>query len=143
MRETLSFHIAALYRDFLAYTTGELKKLGLSFGQMPLILYAGKHPNCTQADLTKALRLDWGYSQRSIAKLTESGFMRKEYDRNRSGNCLTLTETGARAFAACHQVFGTWDCIRTSALSDEEKKTLILLLNKMTGEGKQIHNDQV
>ena len=60
MKETLAFHIAALYRQFLAYTTEELKKAGLSFGQMPLIIYTGKHPGCTQADMTKMLRLDWG-----------------------------------------------------------------------------------
>ena len=60
MKETLAFHIAALYRQFLAYTTEELKKAGLNFGQMPLIIYTGKHPGCTQADMTKMLRLDWG-----------------------------------------------------------------------------------
>ena len=137
MRETFAFQITVLYRDFLAFTTEELKKLGLSFGQMPLILYVGKHSCCTQADLTKALRLDWGYSQRSIAKLVDNGFMKKEPDQEKAGNCLTLTGKGADAFDVCHEVFGTWDRSHLNGLNAEEKETLFLLLQKMTAEGKE------
>ena len=78
MKDTFAFQVLVLYREFLAYTKKELKALGLSFGQMPLIVYAGKHPGCMQADLTRALQLDWGYSQRSVGKLVETGFMTKE-----------------------------------------------------------------
>ena len=137
MRETVAFHITVLYRNFLSYTREELKKLGLSFGQMPLILYLGKHPDCTQADLTRELQLDWGYSQRSIAKLVDSGFLIKESDRTKSGNRLRLTERGTDAFDACHQVFGAWDRIHTDKLSPQETETLMLLLDKITAEEKK------
>ena len=134
MRNTFAFQITVLYREFLAYTTAELKKLGLSFGQMPLILYVGKHPDCTQAELTRALRLDWGYSQRSIAKLVESGFMNKVADKIKPGNCLNLTEKGESAFAACHEVFPSWDRLHADRITSEEKETLLLLLHKLTAE---------
>ena len=134
MKETLAFHIAALYRQFLAYTTEELKKAGLSFGQMPLIIYTGKHPGCTQADMTKMLRLDWGYSQRSVTKLADLGFLQKEYDPDRACNCLKLTERGEEAFALCHQVFTSWDQLQTDKLSEQDKQTLLLLLRKITTE---------
>ena len=137
MKETFAFQITVFYREFLAYTTAELKKLGLSFGQMPLILYVGKHPDCTQAELTKALRLDWGYSQRSIAKLAKSGFMNKEPDKIKSGNCLILTEKGEHAFAVCHDVFASWDSLHLSKLTSDEKEALFLLLNKIKAEGKE------
>ena len=137
MKETLAFQIAALYRDFLSYTTETLKKLGLNFGQMPLILYVGKHPGCTQAVLTKTLKLDWGYSQRSTMKLVDAGFLRKEPDRIKSGNCLYLTEKGQNAFVVCHQVFGSWDGLHGEKLTSEEKENLLLLLNKMTAERKE------
>lgn len=137
MKETLAFHIAALYREFLAYTTEELKTLGLSFGQIPLIIYTGKHPGCTQADLTRALRLDWGYSQRSITKLVNGGFLSKEYDEARSCNCLTLTESGCRAFEACHSVFYDWDRQKTAVLSEEESTALLSLLRKLSAERKE------
>ena len=60
MKDTMAFHMMALHRDFLAYTTESLKELGLSFGQMPFILYAGKHPGCTQADLTRGTEAGLG-----------------------------------------------------------------------------------
>ena len=137
MRETAAFQIMTLYRDFLSYTTERLKTLGLRFGQMPFILFIGKHPGCTQADLTRALGLDWGYSQRSIAKLAEQGFKRKEYDEEKAGNCLSLTAKGENVFDASHQVFSDWDQSRTGILSEEEKETLIRLLCKITGVRKE------
>lgn len=137
MKETMAFHIMALYRDFLSYTTKELKALGISFGQMPLILYIGKHPGCTQADLTRTLHLDWGYSQRSITKLVDTGFIRKEYNEAKAGNCLTLTEHGMEVFDTSHQVFTSWDSVKTGNLTAEEKETLLALLSKITTQKKE------
>ena len=136
MKETLAFQIVILYREFLAYTTKELKKLGLNFGQMPLVVYVGKHPGCTQADLTKALRLDWGYSQRSIARLAESGFMTKEHNEECNGNCLNLTENGNQAFDECHKVFKQWDQLKMEKFSDDEKKRIIAFLKEIAVEGR-------
>lgn len=131
MKETLAFHITELYKEFLRYTTEELKKLGLSFGQMPLIVYTGKHPGCTQADLTRSLGLDWGYSHRSITKLAGSGFIKKEFDQTKACNCLSLTDTGTEAFEVCHRVFDSWDELKTKELSTDEKETLLCLLDKI------------
>ena len=131
MKETLAFQIVILYREFLAYTTKELKALGLNFGQMPLVVYAGKYPGCTQADLTKALRLDWGYSQRSISKLVDSGFMTKEQKEGAGCYYLNLTDKGNQAFDECHKVFREWDQIKMKNFSDSEKREMIELLKKI------------
>ena len=69
MFQTLAFYATAFHRDFAAYTTARLQKLGLSFGLLFPLIYVGKHPGCSQAQLTSALGLDWGYSQRSIPGL--------------------------------------------------------------------------
>ena len=136
MKETFAFHIMALYRDFLSYTTGELKALGISFGQMPFLLYAGNHPGCTQADLTRVLRLDWGYSQRSITKLVDGGFLKKEYSGEKACNCLTLTPKGREVFDTSHAVFQAWDRCRAAGLTPEEQETLLALLTKLTTDRK-------
>ena len=138
MKETLAFQVLILYRDFLAYTTGKLKEIGLSFGLMPLVLYTGKHPGCLQKELREALHLDWGYSQRSIEKLVETGFMTKEHEGNPSGNSLHLTERGEKAFQLCHTVFDDWDKLRTKDFTDEEKETLSSLLKKAGNTGLKI-----
>ena len=87
---TLSYYTTELYKEFAAYTTEKLHELGLNFGQMYFIIYVGKHPECTPSELTSALKLDWGHSQRSVAKLAEDGFLIKEKKSGRSYR-LTLT----------------------------------------------------
>ena len=137
MQETISFQIMVLYRDFLSYTTRALKEYGVNFGQMPLILYMGKHAGCRQAELKQDLHLDWGYSQRSISKLVEDGLVRKDYDPALSCNRLTLTERGQMVFDTCHDVFQSWDQLQTGRLTRQEADRLLELLCKLSPEGKE------
>lgn len=134
MKDTIAFQIVYLYRQFLAYTTAELKKLGLNFGQMPFLLYIGNHSGCTQSDLTSHLRIDWGYCHRSVARLAETGFLRKD-----DSGKLTLTETGDHAFSVCHGLFRDWDEDRLSVLTGEEREQMFLLLNKLTTTNEASH----
>ena len=93
---TLSYYTTELYKEFAAYTTEKLHELGLNFGQMYFIIYVGKHPECTPSELTSALKLDWGHSQRSVAKLAEDGFLdqRKEIRPQLPVNLNPSWETG-------------------------------------------------
>ena len=78
MFQTLGYYAIAFHRSFTSYTIQRLQQLGLNFGSLFPVLYVGKHPGCTQAELTKALGLDWGYSQRSILRLAAEGFLTRE-----------------------------------------------------------------
>ena len=93
---TLSYYTTELYKEFAAYTTEKLHELGLNFGQMYFIIYVGKHPECTPSELTSALKLDWGHSQRSVAKLAEDGFsdQRKEIRPQLPANLNPSWKTG-------------------------------------------------
>lgn len=128
---TLSYYTTELYKEFAAYTTEKLRELDLNFGQMYFIIYVGKHPDCTPSELTSTLKLDWGYSQRSVAKLVEDGFLIKEKKSGRSYQ-LTLTSLGKQAFDVCHQVFYDWDGIKLVGLTKEEQQLLLDLLCKIT-----------
>ena len=90
----------------------------------------GKHPGCTQAELTRTLHMDWGHSQRSIAKLAAGGWMTKEH--NKASGCyrLRLTPQGEEAFQASHDVFYSWDEARLSGLTPEERQQLLSLLGR-------------
>ena len=74
-QKTLSYYITMLYRSFADFTGDKLQEVGLNFGLLFFIVYIGKKPNCTPSELTKALSLDWGHSQRCINRLTDDGFM--------------------------------------------------------------------
>ncbi|MCI6640381.1 MAG: MarR family winged helix-turn-helix transcriptional regulator [Pygmaiobacter massiliensis] len=129
MFETLAYYITVFYRSFAGYTSGQLQKLGLHFGSLFLVLYVGKHPGCSQAQLTAALGLDWGYSQRSITRLVEQGFL----TRVKAGRAyrLGLSEKGKEAFSLSHQVFLDWDETALSALTAAERQQLFALLGKL------------
>ena len=128
MLQTLSFYSTVLYRRFTAYTTSRLQALGLHFGSLFPLIYVGKHPGCTQAQLTAALGLDWGHSQRTVARLVEEGFLLRE----KAGRAyqLELNERGKHAFAVSHQVFFDWDQEVLSNLTPEEQEQLLSLLAK-------------
>ena len=131
MIRTFSYACTVLYRRFSHYTSQRLHQWGLSFGTLFPVIYVGKHPGCTQSELTAALHLDWGHSQRTVLKLVESGFLvrRKEGRVYR----LTLSDKGQQAFAASHQVFFDWDEQALANLTPEERRQLTALLYKAFG----------
>ena len=133
---TLAYYATVCYRSFSAYTNHRLQALGLHYGAMFLVIYVGKHPGCTQAQLTSALKLDWGHSQRSITRLEEEGFL----IRTKEGRSyrLELSEKGQEAFAVSHQVFYEWDQAHLSSLTPEEQQQLgVLLAKAIRGEARE------
>ena len=61
MERTLAFYANLFSRDFTAYTTRRLGEIGLSFASLFPLIYVGRHPGCTQSQLTGALGLDWAF----------------------------------------------------------------------------------
>ena len=95
MLDTLAYKLSVLYKNFYAYASARLHPFGLHNAWIFFILYVGKHADCTPAELTKSLHVDWGYSQRCITKLVEEGFLTKE----KAGRSYHLNLTG-----------GFWTC---------------------------------
>ena len=132
MFNTLAYYATAFHRSFTVYTSQQLQQLGLNFGSLFLVIYVGKHPDCTQAELTEALGLDWGYSQRSVARLVQEGFLLRE--KTGRANHLNLSPKGQQAFAVGHQVFFDWDQSALRALTEPEREQLFSLLAKILRE---------
>lgn len=130
MFNTLAYKLSVLYKDFYAYASARLHPFGLHNGWIFFMLYVGKHPGCAPAELTKALHVDWGYSQRCITKMVEEGFITKE----KSGRSyhLNLTLKGQQVYQESHQLFFDWDGQRLAALSADERTTLFQLLQKIS-----------
>ena len=129
MFQTFANYVTAFRRSFTGYTNRQLQQLGLNFGSLFPVIYVGKHPDCTQSELTKSLGLDWGYSQRTVTRLVEDGFL----TRAKSGRAyhLNLSQKGQQAFEISHQVFYDWDRQVLSALDAEEQRQLFTLLEKI------------
>ena len=112
MFDTLAYKLSVLYKNFYAYASARLHPFGLHNAWIFFILYVGKHADCTPAELTKSLHVDWGYSQRCITKLVEEGFLTKE-KAGRSYH-LNLTGKGQQVYQESHQLFFDWDRLRLS-----------------------------
>ena len=122
--------ITILYKDFLAYTEEELRKIKLNFGQLPFLLYIGNHPGCTPSEMRNRMDMDWGHCQRSLSKLEKDGFIMKSANPNNSrSSCLRLTEAGEKAFKMGHKVFEDWDKDLDQILSSDDKQKLIEMLH--------------
>ena len=64
IQSTISFYVMEFYKQFAAYTTQQLQEFGLSFGMMYFVIYVGKHPGCTPAEMTKKNSEMWISSQK-------------------------------------------------------------------------------
>ena len=129
MIDTLAYYATILSRSFSSYTAHMLEQIGLSQGLLYPVLYVGRHPGCTQAELTEALGLDWGYSQRSVLRLVEDGFLTRE--KHGRAYHLRLSDKGTQAFEASHQVFFDWDAAALNGLNEAERAQLFALLRKI------------
>ena len=138
MKHTLSYFSGVLYRDFVCSTSEQLDALGLHRGSLPFLLYLGKHPGCTPTELTKALHMDWGHTQRSLDRLEQAGFL----SRRKEGRSyrLTLTDSGAQAVALCRQSFHDWDDRILGDLPLEQRSLLLKTMEALAaGCGRQPH----
>ena len=78
MFDTMAYASTVLYRGFAAYAGQQLQTLGLHNAALFPLIYVGKHPGCTQAQLTADLGLDWGYAHRTVTHLVDTGFLLRE-----------------------------------------------------------------
>ena len=133
LKDTFALQILYLYKDFIAYVNEELKAYQINRGQIPFILYIGKHESCTPSEVTKNLKMDWGHSQRSINKLVEQNLIVKIYEKENGRRYhLYLTERGKEFFQLCHDLFHNWDLECLSSMSENDQQKLVSCLKKLT-----------
>lgn len=82
MVTSLAYYIMLLRKDFAAYCNVRLQEHGLTQGLLFFILYIGTHPGCSPAQLSASLHMDAGHAVRSLNKLEQGGFIRREDSRH-------------------------------------------------------------
>lgn len=131
-QQSLAFYATFFHKDFTAYCNCRLEDEGLMPGQLYFILYVGKHPGCSPKELSQALRMDNGHTNRTLVKLEQGGFLEQELNPNdRRAHILRLTKKGENAFLLSHNLFAQWDQEVLSELSLEEREQLMALLKKV------------
>lgn len=131
MVQSLSFYVTLLSKEFTSYCNKRLAEVGLMQGQLYFILYVGKHPGCAPKELVQALRMDIGHTNRSLARLEQSGLLVQEINpEDRRARILRLTEAGKKAFELSHELFAQWDQEVLAGFSEEEQEQMMKLLRK-------------
>lgn len=131
MKDTLTYWMILYKKRFTYYCQQELMKMNMTYGQLFIVIYIGKHENCSPKELGEALHLDAGHVNRTLHKLIENGFIiQKKNPLDKRANILKLTDQGYEAFCRSYQMFFEFDDIMLEKLDDEERQLLIQLLKK-------------
>ncbi len=132
--ENISFGAAVslISRSKSVYLNDRLRAVGLSAGQVPVLLLLAREQNLMQDDLVRHYRLDKGTIARAVKKLENGGFIRRITDPgNRRAVRLFLTGRGEEAIPLLHDITGEWERRVSAGLSPEERVTVLGLLHRM------------
>lgn len=130
--DSLSFYISFLRKNFTEFCSEKLSEIGVTYGQVFIIIYIGKNEACSPKDISKALNLDAGHLNRTLSKLIENDFiLQKKNENDKRANIVTLTSKGQEVFKRSYSLFDEWDDLVLSSLSDNEKDQLMTLIKKV------------
>lgn len=108
-----------------------LKPYGLNDSNYFFIFYIADHPKPSQGDLTRTMFLDHSTIARSVAKLVELGYLKKQLDENDHRTTrLFLTNDGAQLRDKLHEITTTIFDNTFTELSVDENDLLKKLLSK-------------
>lgn len=136
MKVKLAYYISELRRDFVKECSRKLQEDDLTPGLLYPVLYIGRHPGCSPKELTEALHMDWGLSQRTLDRLVASHLISREknpLDRRRFS--LNLTKEGSQVFQKSHDIIVSWNEEKLALLTPQEQTRLESALKKMLGNG--------
>lgn len=136
--DSLSFYISFLRKNFTEFCSEKLSEMGLTYGQVFIIIFIGKNEACSPKDISKALNLDAGHLNRTLSKLIENDFiLQKKNQNDKRANIVTLTSKGQEVFKRSYSLFDEWDDLVLSSFTKNEKEELMRLIKKVAFSQKQ------
>lgn len=142
MTNSFAFHVSVLRKHFNAYCMEKLSEMGITYGQLYILIYIGKKQECSPKEISASLKLDAGHLNRTLVKLSESNLIiQKKNPNDKRANIVALTEKGREIFALSHNLFLDWDKQILSPLNEQEKQQLMKLLNKICNSQSDIYKN--
>lgn len=124
--------ITYLHRQKVKFMNNRLKDYEI-YGAMYMILnYVERNPGTTQDAIVLDLSINKCTIARRTKRLEELSYLYRKTDpTDRRQNNLYLTEKGQKIVPVIRQNLRTWSEMISSKLSEEEKETLVTLLDKL------------
>lgn len=109
-----------------------LEETGIYSAQHQLIMAIARNQFASQKEIAEKMRVSTAAIATSLKKLEKGGYITKEMDcTDNRLNQITLTEKGKEIVSKSRDVFKSVDGILFEDFTEEEKDTLISLLNKL------------
>jgi DNA-binding MarR family transcriptional regulator len=116
-------------RSKFVFLNDRLRPLGLSAGQVPVLMLLYKEQNIMQETLVRHYHLDKSTIARAVRKLEDAGYIRRITDPdNRRAVRLFLTKKGERAAPLLLAIDREWEERICAGLSDRNKQILKILM---------------
>ncbi|MDO9550335.1 MAG: MarR family transcriptional regulator [Methanoregula sp.] len=121
--------ISITSRGRFIFLNDRLRPIGLSAGQIPVLMLLYNEQNITQETLVRHYQIDKGTIARAVKKLEDAGYIRRIVDPdNRRAVRLFLTEKGEQVAPVIRAINHEWEEQVCAGLSPVEKETLNTLM---------------
>lgn len=131
-KESIGRLMGTIYRYTRIHYHQEFTNLELGSGGHLFILKLYEKDGLTQNEITGLLHFDKAHTARTILKLIDLGYVRKKQDEtDKRSYRLFLTKKGKDIVPTIKRIIKNWNQILTSEFSNDEKKMLLGLLQKM------------
>ena len=118
-----------IYRCTQVYVDKKLKKYELSIGTYAYLLVLKRMPGISQNEISKELNVDKAMSARTIKKLIELGYIRKEENKlDVRAYKLYITERAEKIIPEIVEILNEWIDILLEGNSEEQKEKGIAFL---------------
>ncbi|MBT9777950.1 MarR family transcriptional regulator [Clostridium sp. MCC353] len=132
MEANLNKYASIIYRQAQRYFDKELEKHGIGCGQQFFLLHINSNEGISMYDLARLGHFDKGTVTKAVQKLEEEGLIRIEVDpKDRRMRRLYTTRKAEEVVKAAYDLRETWFEILTEGLTDEEVRTIGLLMSRM------------
>ncbi|WKY47627.1 MarR family transcriptional regulator [Eubacteriaceae bacterium ES3] len=121
-----------IFRTTQTYLDRVLKKYDLSSGTYPYLLRLNHHDGISQSQLSQELGHDKAMTARTVCRLVDLGYLRREKDTaNYRANKIYLTPKAKSVIPAVKSDINKLSAVITADLSDEEKAITMSSLTKI------------
>lgn len=132
-----------IYRCTQVYVDKKLEKYQLSIGTYPYLLALSKAPGISQNEISRELNVDKAMSARTIKKLIELGYIRKEENKQDiRAYRLFITESAEKILPDIIMILDEWIEILLEGNSQEQKEKGIVFLEGVLINAKKYRKKQ-
>ncbi len=126
--------ISLIYRKMQIHITRSGRRYGLSSGMVPFVMLTCENGEMPQNRFCTLLDISKGTAARTLAKLEEQGYVRRE-ENEADGRSVVVypTEKARAVYPRLKEAGDAWVGRMTQGMSAEEKAAFLELLRRVSG----------